>query len=204
MTRASIRFWFCIAVAVIAAAVADPLVEAVSNAGWFGPGSFTDHSNLDVLPALALGTALVLLHLAERVRRELMRASGAALGGHVWGLLPVAFSVQIVVVYVMETLEQIVVAGHPLGGTVWLGGPIWFSFCVHAGVCVALTIGLARLICACTRTTVRAIRQLRALAVRSVNGNAPVVLRRRQSRAFVSSSPVVCRIGNRAPPYVLV
>ncbi len=204
MTRASIRFWFCIAVAVIAAAVADPLVEAASNAGWFGPGTFTDHSNLDVLPALALGTALVLLHLAERVRRELMRASGTALGAHVWGLVPLAFSVQIVVVYGMETLEQIVVAGHPLGGTVWLGGPIWFSLCVHAAICTALTFGLARLACACTRTTVRAIRQLRALAVRSINGSAPVLLRRRQSLAFAASSPVVCRIGNRAPPYVLV
>jgi hypothetical protein len=43
--------------AVLAAAIADPLVEFASNAGWFGPGNFTDRSNLDVGPVFALGIA---------------------------------------------------------------------------------------------------------------------------------------------------
>ena len=43
----------------MAAAIADPLVEFASNAGWFGAGNFTDHSNLDVVPALFAGVALL-------------------------------------------------------------------------------------------------------------------------------------------------
>jgi len=203
MTHASIRFWFCIAVAVIAAAIADPLVEAASNAGWFGPGNFTDHSNLDVLPALLVGAVFMLVHIASRVQRELMRVSGSALATNVGRLLPVAFTVQIGVVFLMETLEQIVVAGHPLGGLVWIGGPIWFSLPVHAITCVALAFGLARVVRACAHTTARVIRQIQALAVRSLRASPPLALHRRETLFFTRCAPVVCRIGNRAPPIFL-
>jgi len=162
MKYASSRFWFCIAAAVIAAATADPLVEGISNAGWFGRGSYTDHSNLDVLPTLALGAILVVLYLVLRVRRDLLQASDDGLHTTVSRLLVPIFGLQLALLASMETLEQIVVAGHSLGRTVWLGGPIWFSLSVHAAVCVAVSFGLAKLLQPWARTTVRIIRQMRA------------------------------------------
>jgi hypothetical protein len=203
MSHASIRFWFCIAVAVIAAAIADPLVEAASNAGWFGPGNFTDHSNLDVLPALVLGVAFVIFHFALRVKRELMRTSDAALGTKMRCLLPAAFAIQLGVVFSMETLEQIVVVGHPLGGTLWLGGPIWFSLTAHAIACIAFAFALARVVRVCARTTARVIRQIRELAIRALQGPSPILRRRCETFLIALAAPVVCRIGNRAPPISL-
>lgn len=201
MKPSSIRFWFCVASAVIAAAVADPVVEFASNAGWFGRGTFTDHSSLDVVPTLLCGAIFVVCYLALRVRRELLRASGEALRAHVGRLLPFIVALQLVVLYAMETIEQVIVAGHPLGGTIWLGGPIWFSLSAHVLVAIAVAYGLARLACTCTRTTLHVIRRLRALATRALHAPAPLALRRRGMAWVRRSSPVLCRIGNRAPPY---
>jgi hypothetical protein len=160
--HASIRLWFCVAAAVIAAAIADPLVEGASNAGWFGPGSYTDHSNLDVLPTLALGALLVVLYFVLRVRRDLLEASDDALHTTVGRLLAPIFGLQIALLASMETLEQIAVDGHSLGRTVWLGGPVWFGLSVHAAVCVAVSFGLAKILHAWASTTVRIIRHMRA------------------------------------------
>src|ERR1700694_3279642 len=66
MSSFTIRFWFCVAVALVALAIADPLTEWASNAGLFGPGNFTDHSNADVVPALFAGFAFFALHLVMR------------------------------------------------------------------------------------------------------------------------------------------
>jgi len=159
---ASIRSWFCIAAAVIAAATADPLVEGASNAGWFGPGSYTDHSYLAVAPTLALGALLVVLYLVLRVRRDLSQASNDALHTNLRRLLVPIFAMQLALLATMETLEQIAVDGHSLGSTIWLGGPIWFSLSVHAAVCVAVTFALAKVLHVWACTTVRIIRQMRA------------------------------------------
>jgi hypothetical protein len=185
---------------VLAAAMADPLVESLSNAGWFGPGSFTDHSNLDVLPVLLCGAAFVICYLALRVRRELLRASGEALRARVGRLLPYIVAAQLTVLYAMETVEQVVVAGHVMGGTVWLGGPIWFSLGVHALVGTAVAYGLARLACACAQTTLRVLRRFRALATRALHAPAPLAVRGRGTAWIRANSLVRCRIGNRAPP----
>ncbi|MGB6984452.1 MAG: hypothetical protein WBD74_00605, partial [Candidatus Aquilonibacter sp.] len=158
MRRTAIRVWFTLAAAVIAAAIADPCVETVANAGWFGPGNFTDHSTLDVVPALVSGAVLIAICLAMRIRRELLRASGEALRADVERLLPALFATQLGVLWTMETGEQIVVAGHPLGGTIWLGGPLWFSLTVHALVGLGVALALAQTVCVCASTTARMIR----------------------------------------------
>jgi hypothetical protein len=185
---------------VLAAAIADPLVESVSNAGWFGPGTFTDHSNLDVLPALLCGAVLLVCYLTLRVRRDLVQASGEALQTRGHRLLPFIVAVQMGVLFAMETLEQIVVAGHIMGGAIWLGGPIWFSLCVHALLGIAVAYGLARLACACAQTTLRVIRRFRALATRALHAPAPLAVRGRGMAWARANTPVRCRIGNRAPP----
>ncbi len=200
MKHGSVRFGFCVASAVIAAAIADPLVESASNAGWFGHGAFTDHSSLDVLPTLACGAILVACYLALRVRRELLRASGEALRAHVERLLPFVLALQLVVLYFMETTEQVIVIGHSLGGTIWLGGPIWYSLTVHAFTGTAIAYGIAWLARTCAHTTIRVIRRLRALATRALHAPPPLALRRRGMAWVRRGAPVLCRIGNRAPP----
>jgi len=64
---------FCLTAAVTAAAVIDPAVEWLANHGRFGPGAFTDHSNLDVLPALGVGLCFALAFVAVLARRMLRR-----------------------------------------------------------------------------------------------------------------------------------
>ena len=203
MKRASLRFWFALAAAVVAAAIADPCVEAVSNAGTFGPGAFTDGSNLDVLPALALGLGLLCVLLVARIRGEMLRASGDALRGGIAQLLPAIFVAQMGVLYAMETLEQIVVTGHVMGAAVWLGGPIAFSLAVHAVFCVAVAYALAAMVHGLARHTVRVIRLIRALVERSIHGESPAAPRAWQAPPVPRSAPVLCHIGNRAPPHAI-
>jgi hypothetical protein len=208
--RSSIRIWFCLAVAVLAAAVADPLIEWASNAGLFGPGNFTDHSNLDVLPALFAGTAFVALYLALRVRALLVnpgkpapafvRVSNDALAGSIGGLLPLTFVFQILTVFLMETTEQFAVLGHGLGGTIWLGAPILVSLALHAAACAIGAIVVAYAVRVLAATTLRIIRLVRALMAFPLRGT-PSIARRCASIEYLNDSrPVLCRIGERAPP----
>jgi hypothetical protein len=210
LTRGALRIWFCLAAGVIAAAIADPIVEFASNAGWFGAGNFTDHSYLDVLPALFAGGAFVAVVVILRVRgallgREaapgLLRASRDALRSGVAALLPVTIAIQLCALYVMETAEQVAIFGHPLGGSIWLGGPVLLSLAVHASIGVLVGFAIAWAVRALTSTTLRFIRLVRALAAFPVHGMAPIGLRALRAIAFDLSCPVLCRIGERAPPF---
>jgi len=198
LTRSSIRLWFCLAVAVLAAAVADPLVEAASNAGWFGPGTFTDRSSLDVLPALCIGCAFAIVCLVLRVR--LLRLSNEALGSHPLTLLPAILATQLGVLFCMETAEQYVVWGHTFGGTIWLGGPVAVSLAVHAATCVAVTLIAARSIRSLATAAVRVIRLIEARAVRRPGGRSPLVARSYETVPSSRCSLAPRTVGERAPP----
>jgi hypothetical protein len=117
---------FCLAVALTAAALVGPLVEYLADAGAFGHQSFTDRSNADVLPALCIG-GLVAAALVLALARRLVRPSAAVPS---WAReaaeatrisrsqMLATFGMQIAVLFVMETCEQIAIWGHPLGGTI--------------------------------------------------------------------------------------
>ena len=193
----TVCIWFCIAAALVAASVADPLVEFASNGGIFGSGSFTDGSNQDVLPALCAGLAFGAVYVFLRARR--------ILGGYVrhsalWPLLPYVFLAQIALLYSLETAEQVVVIGHPLGGAIWLGGPPIASLAAHGTSCVLTTFLLASL-----------ARHLAQRAVTIVEHIAAAIafVPRSRALAFVRVSPRpdarrrgprLSRIGERAPP----
>jgi len=191
------RLRFCLAVAVIAAAVADPVVEFASNAGWFGPGNFTDRSNLDVFPALAAGIGVLVFYLIGSARAVL---AGTALPRRLVSLVPVIFVLQMVALFAMETAEQFIVGGHVLGPTVWLGGPIFASLALHAAFCLAITFWIARSARELAVTTLRIIRLIKTNA--SFAAHVFEILRPRRSdeRCFRQLVPVLCRIGERAPP----
>lgn len=197
MTRLPIRYGFCIAVAVLAAGIADPIVEFASNAGCFGSGNFTDHSNLDVVPALLAGIALVALHVARRARAVL---AGEAFPRGITPLWPAIFIFQIVALYGMETLEQFATHGRPLGPLIWLGAPPAISLGIHALVCLAVTLWLGRTMRTLAATALHVIRLIRAIAVLTPAGAMPPIRRSFYHVCFNDIAPVFCRIGERAPP----
>jgi hypothetical protein len=92
---------FCLAAAVTAAAVIDPAIEWLANAGLFGPGRFTDHSNLDVIPVLVLGLLFSVIFVAGQAHRIVRRFASEV--GSIPMLLPVIFALQLLVLWSMET-----------------------------------------------------------------------------------------------------
>jgi hypothetical protein len=201
---------FCLAAACTGAAVIDPLVEGLSNRGMFGPGNFTDHSTLDVAPALIVGLLFAAAAVAGVVRRTLNRRSYApgwlrpfalaSSDANVFGLVPLVVATQLAVVWMMETLEQIVVTGHPLGGTVWLGGPAPISIAMHAAGAIIASVVLARTIRWSARTLVDVVSYVcAALQVRHARP-AFVAVRHDLAPARFRAPLLAARAG-RAPPY---
>lgn len=202
---------FCLATAVTAAAVVDPVVERLSDAGLFGQGNFTDHSSLDVIPALFVGFLLCALFVAATVRRALRRSPapdwlrhcalsiGECSAGR---LLPLIFAAQLGVLWTMETLEQAVVAGHPLGGTIWLGGPILISLAAHAAGCVVFTWMLSRALRRSAQAIFDVVSFIRYLLV-LLRPNGAQRRARPLNPAFPRPlEPVLARLCGRAPPYL--
>jgi len=204
----SVRFWFSLAVAVISAAVADPLLEAASNAGAFGHGSYTDHSNLDVLPALAIGLVALAIHIGLRINvnvdadretmKERLRRWDSALRSRAATLLPLTFATQLLVLYSMETIEQVVVAGHPLGGLVWLGAPAVIALAVHALMCVVAFFVATAVMHELAWATLRVVKIIRAILTR--NDAVTVIVRRLLVVVRKQLAPELSTAGGRAPP----
>jgi hypothetical protein len=206
----AVRAIFVVATAISAAALADPVMEGISNAGAFGRHSYTDHSTLDVVPSLVVGLSCVALLVAILARRILvprgrcfpwLRVPARALEDRVvLRLAPLIVAVQLGVLCAMETLEQVVVVGHPLGGSLWLGGPVLVSLCLHACTGVALAFGFAHLV----RWSARAAAELIASVCRIVLARVRPALARLAldhvpvRRAF---APALDRRTGRAPPY---
>lgn len=190
---------FCFAIAVVAAAIADPLVEFASNAGWFGPGQFTDRSNLDVIPALLAGIALLALFMVRKARAVL---AGRGLPGGYAVMVPSIFVLQMLTLYVMETSEQLLAFGHLFGPTTWLGAPPPISLAAHAVVSAAVTYAIVRSRRTLAATTLRVVRLIAAIATFAPQGVAPITVRRLDYVCFKKFVPVLCAIGERAPPAV--
>jgi hypothetical protein len=209
-TKLAVKMWFCIAVAMIGAAFADPLVEFASNRGLFGPGTFTDRSNWAELPTLVVGLTFVVLHLILRIRSQLVETRDPApgwvrlairtVGVRVAYLVPLIFALQLLALFAIETCEQVVVYGHPLGGLLWLGGPIAASLIVHALTCVAVAFVASRLLRVLAEATVRLVNNVRAFA--TLQERTPRFVFLRWPGAIDLGRPlrVHCCIGERAPP----
>ncbi len=166
--RTSTTWIFRAAAAVSAAAAADPIVERMSNAGVFGAGRFTDHSNVDVIPALCVALALfvgVVFLFARRTLtgntyppQWLRRCACDMRSRSLWRMLPSVFAMQMAALFCMETLEQIVVTGHLFGGTIWLGGPIAVSLLAHVLACTTFVWVLSTTLQWSARRIVRIVR----------------------------------------------
>lgn len=206
--RPTVRAFFSLAAALMAAAVADPIVETASNLGLFGRGNFTDHSTLDVVPTLLAAAVFAGIWLVMRVKRSIAGPSSAAWSTAaaaidaptVLRLLPCIFIVQIAALFAMESTEQLVVYGHLLGGTIWLGAPILIALAVHAFFCVALSFLLAVTLRAFAASLAQFVEALLRL-LSSFEPHRPGVARLRLLPTFFRPfRPTLCRLGERAPP----
>lgn len=151
-------------VALIAAALVDPILEGLSNGGAFGRGTFTDHSNWDVVPALLVGVGVFLAWIVLRLRPGLadrsalrwIRRNADTAPTELCRMLPATFLLQIAALFAMESLEQAVVYGHVLGGGLWLGAPAAVSLIAHFAGCVFVSA----LVGAVARHSMRRITEL--------------------------------------------
>jgi len=207
------RLPFLLAVALVAAAIADPLVETISNSGILG-GGYDDNNHLSALPVFIAGALLVVVVIAVRclsvirsgssLRRDDWLAESATQFSQGSPLhdLPAVLVLQLAAVFTMESIEQLVFGGKLLGGAAWLGGPIAFSLLSHA------LIGTS-----CTLLFAAVMRWIHAAIVSLVHAAVDAVLLslvRDSARAFAkqrndalplrAQAPHVRQIGGRAPP----
>jgi hypothetical protein len=102
------------------------------------------------------------------------------------------------VLFFMETLEQRLVLGRFLGGTIWLGAPTAASLALHAVTCILVALlGLA----AVRFLEPRAVRLIRTLlASAAFPLNVPVAGVRWTCPERQSRSTLLHEVAKRGPP----
>jgi hypothetical protein len=203
---------FVAAAAVAAAALIDPIVEGLSNWGFFGRGHFTDGSNADVIPALCIAAVLLFVAVVSTARKLfsqepypppwLRRCARELHTTSLVPLIPAIFILQLLSLFAMETVEQILTAGHPFGGFIWLGGPIFISIAMHLLGCVLISMLLSKIVTVSARTVAH-ILHLAIAVLRKVSLAAPP-LRLGFTRALTPREEPCRRAPRgRAPPFFL-
>ncbi len=214
----SSRWPFLVTVALVAAAIADPIVETIANTHVFG-GSSRDDNHLGIVPTLLAGSVLfavtVAIRFFETWRRGRARASNVT-NDRDWladaaretcsrppaSDLPRILVLQLAALFVLESCEQLAGGGRLLGGTAWLGGPPVFALATHALVGLACTLGLAAFMRGVVRTLASLVHaalaymwllRTRAAAGRFGRGA-------RNARRPRAQAPHARQIGGRAPP----
>jgi hypothetical protein len=139
---------------------------------------------------------LLALYFVRRARVIATQRSAETIGL----VLPAIFVLQLAVLYVMETFEQLAVWRHTLGPAVWLGAPPPTSIAIHAAICAAVAFALLRSKRRLAAATLRAFAIVAAIATRSVVPEKPLATRRTARVCVKELLPVLCAIGERAPP----
>jgi hypothetical protein len=209
----ALRFPFLLAVALVAAAAGDALVETISNTGIFGRG-FDDNNHLSVIPALVAG--LLLWFTITAARSFSLFRRGSTLGRGDWLIesatnlaresplrdMPLVLGLQLLSLFAMESIEQLAFGGRLLGGTVWLGGPIAFSLITHAILGAGCTLLLAALVRAILATVASLVRDAidAILFSLSRDGGRTFVKRDADEVLPRAQAPHLRQFGGRAPP----
>ena len=207
------RYAFLCAVALVAAAFADPVVETISDSGIFG-GHYADHNRLSVIPTAIVGVLVASHVLVRRIVRswrardvggdallDLARdvSSRGPFSGFAFVLLA-----QLTALFVMEHAEQAAIGGPAIDGTAWLGGPIAFSLATHALVGLASLLLGRYALRSIVRTCTSLLRHVARFAWVGAAPVEPVPLRGRAEPPFFrAQAPHVRQVGGRAPPPVL-
>jgi hypothetical protein len=201
-----------LAIAFVAAAIGDALVETISNTGLFG-STFIDHDQQGVVPLLVASVLLGLLLLVARFRyaaayagtasRDWVREVGAGLStARPSRRVAPIFAVQLAVVYAMESCEHALGAGAAIHGLSWLGAPVASSLLLHLTVCLLCILIVRRVTRALVPGLLAAIcdaldRIVRALGPGAGRGG---FVNSRERVARHSTLTAALRIRGRAPP----
>lgn len=200
--------------ALCAADLGHAVVAALTRFG-LAIGPYGSYNHGAVIPALLAAGACALLAFLNIVGQAIARATrlrGDWLS-HVAAMLaqastlriaPAVFIGQLLVLFAMESAEQIAALGHPLGLIASFGGPLLFVLAIHA---IAALIVVAALLQACRALMLAA--QVIADAARpmlrlSVNTSPALPNVRRLLVQLWSETgqlaPLATRIANRPPP----
>jgi hypothetical protein len=114
-------------------------------------------------------------------------------------LLPLVFALQIPTLFTMETIEQIVVYGRPVGGTLWLGAPIAASLFLHAIVAAICALLVARGLTALAQKLLRVVAFVVSWFLKRLNTH-PTFAHRSQRIRKVKQIFCLAHTGERGPP----
>jgi hypothetical protein len=197
------RIPLLVAIALLGAAIGDPLVETIANSGVLGSG-YADNNHSSVIPTLIVAAALALMLIGLECRR-LLQGRGEARERPLVDI-PCVILLQLGVLFIMESGEQLFGEGGLLGGTAWLGGPVVFSLLAHAcigAICTVLVVRGMRAIVRRCATLVEVVfdRILGAFGLKTAT-----IFTRRDDEAPCSRMQMlrVHQCGERAPPLRLI
>ena len=170
---------------------------------------YSDNNHLSVLPALFAGLALVLEVLVFR-SLQVYRESAHCRRDWVVDVaerisarpplndLPYVLCFQLAALFCMESIEQLAFGGKLLGGTAWLGGPVFFSLAMHAIIGVACTFAVARAMRAILKALARVIGEAIDLVLVAFGAEAvSLFTRRREPLAYPLTQSVHVRTDRR-------
>lgn len=190
-------------------------VTALTRAGVVS-GPYASYSHGAIVPtlvaALVLG-AIALLNVAGEALARSARIRGdwvAQVAARIAAvsplrLLPIVFAMQLLALYAMESAEQIVAFGHPLGFVASLGTPVILVLTVHAFAAL-IVVGSISHACRALTVAARAIAQALRLPMKRLTAREPSAafnVRRLQIEAGSNAkrlTPLAWRIANRPPP----
>jgi hypothetical protein len=209
VNHAWIRIVFMCSAALLAAVLGDAVLEGISNAGIFWHGHYTDRSSLNLLPVFLLAVLAVVATLGLSVYRQaretgvsarslLISSSRALSKQDVMRLLPTIFLLQMLVLFSMETAEQVAVYGHVFGGTLWMGAPVVASLFGHAFFTVVSAFSLSSGLETLTKALVRIVKCLFMLLAALADARPMPTLRPEGICAVQLLASAV--VGERGPP----
>ena len=214
MLPSSVSRWpYLAAVAIIAAAVSDLLVEAIANTGAFGR-AFFDTDDSSIVPSLVAAVLLAggvlgghmfsALRRSRAGRRDWLANVAADVARHApLRHLRSVLALQFVALFAMESAEQYIAHGRLAGGVLWLGGPPPASIAVHVLVGFVCTLAagwlmrvsvphFASLVCSALEFV---------LCARSIKVGFRFIVRRYAPAFHAAQAARAGRISGRAPPF---
>ena len=215
MLSSSVSRWpYVAAVALIAAASSDLVVEAIADSGAFG-GAYFDSDDSSIVPslfaAMTLAAAVIGGHMSAACTRSRARRRDwlANVAGDVARHAPLrhlhdVLGLQFAALFAMESAEQQLSHGHLTGGLLWLGGPPLVSIAIHVAIGAACTLGAGWLM----RVSVPRFASLVCSALEFVlcargPQSAACFVLRRDAVAFHHAPAVRSgRLSGRAPPFL--
>jgi hypothetical protein len=197
------RLPFLLAVALIAAAIGDPLVETIANTGILGPG-YLDNNHSSVVPALIAGFSVAVLLIGWQCRQFLRWRHNVV--ERPLADMPYVFALQLAALFAMESCEQILCEGGMLGGTAWLGGPVWFSLFAHGLIGAICTVLVARGMRAIVPRAATLVETVFERVLCTFGQTVATLFVRRDDDAMRARTQVlhVHQCGERAPPLLFV